>query len=165
MSLLAPETINIRALPAVALAEKGLLPNVAAIYFVLNADHDVQYIGRASSLCFRWTSHHMLEELRTLPDVRIAYLVMDDPDDLPSLEKECIAHFVPPLNRLGQYRPKTNGMTYKKKLLRIPAEILEALEEESDFEDMSENAKLVQALREWVKAKRQRHPPAAPEPR
>lgn len=44
---------------------------------------------------------------------------------------------------------------HKKKLVRIPTDVLEALEQESDFQDISENAKIVQALREWVKAKRQ----------
>lgn len=54
---------------------------------------------------------------------------------------------------MAQTRMK-NG-DYKKILIRIPPDILEALEEETTSSDRSINGELVHVLREWVDQRRQ----------
>lgn len=114
-----PCKLNLRTLPAVALAEKALLPNVAAIYFVLNVEHEVQYIGRAKSLCFRWQSHHRLADFREIPQVQVAYLVVSDVTLLPDIEQALIEYFHPPLNRWR------NQYGYISTCILLPPELIE----------------------------------------
>jgi hypothetical protein len=57
---------------------------------------------------------------------------------------------------MAQTRMK-NG-EYKKILIRIPPDILEALEEETTSSDRSVNGELVHVLREWVDHRRQTSP-------
>lgn len=54
---------------------------------------------------------------------------------------------------MAQTRMK-NG-DYKKILIRIPPDILEALEEETTSSDRSVNGELVHVLRAWVDQRRQ----------
>jgi hypothetical protein len=54
---------------------------------------------------------------------------------------------------MAQTRMK-NG-DYKKILIRIPPDILAALEEETTSSDRSVNGELVHVLREWVDQRRQ----------
>jgi hypothetical protein len=54
-----------------------------------------------------------------------------------------------------------NGL-YTKKLIRIPQDLLDELEEESEKDDRSVNGLLIHALREWLKDKRQDRPRRQP---
>jgi len=89
----------------VPLTKRKTLPNIPALYFVLNEHRAILYIGLAQSLCLRWVAHHRLEELRVLPSITIAWLHVPDKLLLPVLEKAYIAYFQPPLNRHREVRP------------------------------------------------------------
>lgn len=102
MPLLAPETVKVETLPALPFAERLRLPDVAAIYFVLDALGGVQYIGRANRLKKRWIGHHRLDEFSHISNAHIAYLIITDVSLLPDIERALIARFEPPCNQHGQ---------------------------------------------------------------
>lgn len=99
-SLLAfdPTTVVISNLPSVPLEQRGILPNEPCIYFVLDETKNIQYIGRAKSLCFRWQTHHRFADFKKIAGLSIAYLHVSDPLLLAPIEKAMIEHFDPPLN-------------------------------------------------------------------
>src|SRR5215813_8376195 len=105
MNLLAPETIKPIDLPWTPLKHYQALPNCPCLYFVLTANQEMGYIGRATQLKARWGQHHRLEEFRSHPDCRIAWLEVSDPLLLPALEQACIAYFQPLYNHKQGRRP------------------------------------------------------------
>jgi excinuclease UvrABC nuclease subunit len=135
----------------VALTKKDQLPNVAAIYFVLDAAKDVLYIGRSKSLCFRWQSHHHYARFESLPDIRIAWLTVSDMTLLPDIEKALIAHFQPPLNgpRYVQGRQRHKQLI----TLRLTEEATHLLQLLSAYHGISHTAVMEMAIRE--KARRE----------
>lgn len=90
---------NIRTLPSVALEDRSELPNTPCIYFAIDSNNVVQYIGQTANANKRWKSngHHKYEKLSQLLSVRIAYLETDI-DLLNDIEKALIEYFDPPLN-------------------------------------------------------------------
>lgn len=94
-----PEKIEVRTLPSIPLMDIGELPSCPALYFVLDSNNAVLYIGYASSLQNRWRAHHRLIDFVQIPNARIAWMVISEPQMLPSLERVCIDYFQPPLNR------------------------------------------------------------------
>nr|WP_290224204.1 helix-turn-helix domain-containing protein [Trichocoleus desertorum] len=108
MNLSKPEFINPLALPALPLLKRYKLPNLPAIYFVLE-EQTVIYIGRTVSLLQRWMSHHHLKHLQDR-DVRIAWFQCDNLDAHSTLEAQLIKAFKPELNTGGISTPFT-GLT------------------------------------------------------
>ncbi len=96
-----PSTINPLTLPSVALEERSQLPITPCIYFAIDSEGVVQYIGRAENLKQRWVSHHRYEYLKLCSQVKISYLQIDDIVFLPEIEAALIRHFDPPINRMG----------------------------------------------------------------
>lgn len=96
--MIKPIDINLNSLPSVALAEKHLLPDFAAIYFVIDIDGNIQYIGQAKNTRKRWLGHHRTPQLELMNGVRIAFLTVNDTDLLNSIEQACIEFFTPALN-------------------------------------------------------------------
>lgn len=97
--MISPETINLESLPSVELESKSKseLPEQSAIYFAIDSQGTIQYIGRSSNLKNRWINHHRFNQLKSLGGVRIAYLFSDS-DLLPKVEKALIDWFKPILN-------------------------------------------------------------------
>jgi hypothetical protein len=124
-SLLAfdPTTVVIKSLPSVLFAERGDLPNAPGIYFVLDAEKTVQYIGRAKRLCFRWQNHHRWQDFHRVTGISIAYLHVTDPALLPEIEAAMITYFDPPLNRERKPGPISKG--YKASPVQLPPDLLE----------------------------------------
>lgn len=96
------------------------LPITPCIYFAIDCQGIIQYIGRSVNPCQRWTQHHRLSQLEVMEGVRIAYLSVDNPDLLPEIERALIEWFAPPLNG---YRDNSEAMT------RISATIPEPVAE------------------------------------
>lgn len=69
-----PESINLATLPSVALCDRAMLPSVPAIYFCLDVDNQVLYIGKATVLNQRWKYHHRHSQLQSIGGVKIAWL-------------------------------------------------------------------------------------------
>jgi excinuclease UvrABC nuclease subunit len=92
-----PSNIDLSALPSLFLASRSDLPTCPAVYFVLESDR-VLYIGRSGNLQQRWVNHHRYKQLKTISNVRIAWLECSDPSLLPEIEVALIRQFLPPLN-------------------------------------------------------------------
>ena len=94
-----PDEIIVSELPSVAFADRRAMPAIAAIYFVLDSDRNVIYIGKAQSLNHRWVQHHRKSQVKSVTNARIAWLRVDNPDILNAIERDCITQFRPPLNQ------------------------------------------------------------------
>ncbi|WP_414756605.1 helix-turn-helix domain-containing protein [Anabaena sp. CCY 9910] len=100
-----PATIDPLALPSVSLQERSQLPTTPCIYFAIDSQGVVQYIGQTKNPRKRWLSHHKGVDIAMLGEIRISYLHCD-PDLLPIVENALIAWFNPPLNRGAKRRGK-----------------------------------------------------------
>ena len=92
-----PETLDLSALPSVTLEAKSQLPTQSAIYFAIDSQGIVQYIGRSTNIHRRWLKHHRFSQLKSIGDIRIAYLFVDS-DLLSNVETALVKWFQPPLN-------------------------------------------------------------------
>lgn len=104
MLIIDPLTINPRTLPSVSLEERAALPTVPCVYFALDKEGKVQYIGRSNNLRKRWQAHHRGVDLALLGGVCIAYLE-SDVSLLLEIERALIACFRPPLNQIIGDKP------------------------------------------------------------
>jgi hypothetical protein len=162
-SKLDPQSIPLLSLPFVPFYEPKRLPRLTAVYFVLNAKGTVLYVGKSINLLQRWLGHHRAAKLTDQQATRIAWLTIDDVTILATVEAACIAYFDPFCNGFRGPRVKRADVSktrmprgpYKKMLVRIPPDILEALEEETASSDRSVNGELVHVLRAWADQRRQ----------
>lgn len=94
--------VQFAALPFVALPQRAQLPNCPAIYFAIDHQDRVLYIGKASNLLARWKEHHRFEQLNRLhkkSPVRLAWLDCSSCiDQLDAIESHYIAVYKPLLN-------------------------------------------------------------------
>ena len=93
-----PQTLNLDSLPSVSLSNKNLLPKSPGIYFVIDSEKRIQYIGRSGSLHQRWSQHHRIKEFRKQKSMKIVYLKINELSLLPEIEKALIKWFKPRLN-------------------------------------------------------------------
>jgi len=124
------ETINPLDLPNLPLEERRALPDCAAIYFVLDNDDAVLYIGRAISLVRRWMAHHRAKQLLGIGSTRIAWLAVSDIALLDDIERACIIHFEPSLNGDeidGGSKLAKDGETWIT--VRVPQDVKDWLDE------------------------------------
>ena len=105
-----PRTIDPLALPSVPLEMRSLLPQTPCIYFAIDSQDVVQYIGRSVNPKARWALHHKYIELKEILGVRISCLDIDDSSLLPQIEAALIAWFNPSLNQTKNSNPLGNGM-------------------------------------------------------
>lgn len=94
------EAINIQSLPSLFVLKRDELPEVSSVYFVVNQDNDVEYIGRTKNLRKRWKAHHLLNLLGKDNSLRIAWLKVDNQSLLSEIEKTLIKRFNPNFNRV-----------------------------------------------------------------
>lgn len=98
-------------LPSISLAQRSNLPECPAVYFVLDAEARVLYIGQAINLLSRWQGqgHHRIDQLTRLnkkSPVRIVWLDCSaHPSLLTAMETHYIASYNPLLNQT-QVPPK-----------------------------------------------------------
>lgn len=89
-------------LPQVALKQRDKLPHLAGIYYVIDENNLVWYIGQAKNLYSRWQgkSHHRLVQLSSQKkkNFRICYQLVTT-NNLDSLEQKEIAKYNPHLNQ------------------------------------------------------------------
>ncbi|RCJ20150.1 hypothetical protein A6S26_05360 [Nostoc sp. ATCC 43529] len=97
-------------LPSLPLVRRSQLPKCAGVYFVIDGDGVVQYIGRSKNLRSRWVAHHKLAEIREMTGAKVSWLEISDEDLLPSIEAALIQWFSPPLNREGEGRFQDTGL-------------------------------------------------------
>lgn len=93
-----PKALDIKTLPWLPLEEKAAFPKKPAIYFAIDSQETVQYIGRTVNVRQRWENHHKYDALSEIGNVKIAYLFIDTVELLPKIEAALIEWFNPPLN-------------------------------------------------------------------
>ena len=89
-----PELLDLSTLPSVNLELKAQLPTESAIYFAIDSQGVIQYIGKAINVKQRWANHHRLNQLKSIGNIRIAYLFVDA-DLLLTVEEALIQWFKP----------------------------------------------------------------------
>lgn len=144
------ETIDISLLPSVSLAERHMLPNTPAIYFVIR-DKEIFYIGSAKRLCFRWQSHHHIDKFLAVSDIRIAWLSMDSSEALLPFEKTLIAYFKPSHNgrkNITSKRYPGRKLNIRTTTVRLSTEARMLLHALSVHHGLSHTAILEIAIRE-----------------
>lgn len=92
-----PASVDVSALPWLPLEAKSAFPRQPCVYFAIDDQNAIQYVGRAKNAKQRWGSHHKYKDLKALDGIRIAYLFLPA-DSLPKVEAQFIARFAPPLN-------------------------------------------------------------------
>jgi predicted GIY-YIG superfamily endonuclease len=100
-------SINPLELPSVSLDERRHLPDCAGVYFAIDAQNRILYIGKAKRLVMRWQNHHRrhkLQEMHQISPVRLAWQVWSLAD-LAEAEKSAIQQFQPLLNNTGVESP------------------------------------------------------------
>ena len=94
-------TVKISLFQSVAFEHRQDLPAIPAVYFVLNAQRDIVYIGEASDLQARWAgkNHHRAPQMRA-GGYRIHWQYMpDDMQTRKAAERQAINYFQPLWNR------------------------------------------------------------------
>ena len=141
-----PQRLDLKSLPWLPLYEKAIFPTRSAIYFAIDNQGNVQYIGRTQNVRHRWAKHHKYDELRDIGNIKIAYLFLDAPELLLEAETALIEWFKPPLNiidnpathkELEQGQPRAKDVVYVR--ARVPKNIhlrfkIEALKAGKDMD-------------------------------
>lgn len=99
--IIKPETICVKALSSILLIEKVYLPKIKAIYFVLNGNKEIIYIGCTTNLRARFYKHHHEQEFLSINQCSIAWLALNESIYHEELEKMCILYFKPICNKIS----------------------------------------------------------------
>lgn len=114
-----PQTLDFSKLPWLPLDARAAFPRNPAIYFAIDGQGTIQYVGRTVDPKQRWLDHHRYKDLASLDGVRIAYLFVDSPELLPEIEAALIQWFDPPLNAVQPIYPAIPRSTGSLKVRRI----------------------------------------------
>ena len=151
------QTIPLLALPSLPFVERRRLPRCAAIYFVLNADGTVLYIGQSINLAVRWAAHHRAAKLIKHQATRIAWLVMEDETLLNAVESACIAYFEPLCNRFYDGRPAGRPPSDAAEFIpfptRFPKDLLDYIRDEAAASGRPINTQVI-----WMLEYLRQHP-------
>lgn len=120
-----PEEIDFSSLPSVALRHYRKLPNIGAIYFVLDGSNKVYYVGQTKHLRQRHYHPVAPERFIGIEQAHIAWIPMEDRSHRLTLERRFIRHFLPPFNQLDK---PVNGSMARHLGLQISLALYEAIE-------------------------------------
>lgn len=120
--MISPAAVNPLTLPSVSLEQRSKLPQTPCIYFAIDSQGAIQYIGKAKNPRTRWRAHDKGIELSMMGGVRIAYLEINA-DLLPEVENALISWFAPPLNTRmsNKLREKRDSWLKIERILRVDA--------------------------------------------
>lgn len=97
------DSFQLDKLPYVEFLKKDQLPETAGIYFAVDKDQKVWYIGKAQNLKDRWVGHHRYDQLKKInkrSSIKILwYSCENDANTLNKLEKYFIDTYHPVLNQ------------------------------------------------------------------
>ena len=129
-----PQTLKLDSLPSLPLAHRKHLPECPGIYFAIDSQGIIYYIGRSVNLNQRWTQHHRTKQLQQHSEIKIAYLEVSEIFLLPKIEEALIEWFNPPLNGLRDNPSATDKCrvsTYITEDLKIELEKLAKVRDRS----------------------------------
>jgi hypothetical protein len=99
--MIKPSELDLSSLPWLPLNAVLAFPRQPAVYFAIDSQHRVQYIGRSVDPKTRWSKHHCYKQLNSIGGICIAYLFIESSELLPEVEQALIQWFRPPLNIAG----------------------------------------------------------------
>ncbi|MFB2970417.1 helix-turn-helix domain-containing protein [Aerosakkonema sp. BLCC-F183] len=115
------DLVNPMGLDSIPLGERKKLPEIACIYFVIDSDDQIQYIGSTINLKIRWAGHPKYQELN---DCRISWLPITEASYLEAIEAQFIAKYRPPLNKHNNpLVVDTKSPNFKEKFSRLIIEL------------------------------------------
>lgn len=145
--MIEPSAINPFTLPSVALSQRKLLPECIAIYFAIDANNKIQYIGQTSNLRMRWTSHHREKLLESIGEVRLSWLEVSDKMLLAEIEAALISWFDPPINGLREVRWSPE---MARTSITVPEKLLEDFKKYCDKQRRSVSAQVALLMEETL---------------
>lgn len=113
--------INPLNLPSVELENRETLPNTQGIYFAIDSNNQILYIGESKCLNTRWKgeNHHRYNQLKVLDKIKLAYMPISETNKLKIIEEKLIQKHQPVLNWKRRKQEKTKyGVRIKLKELR-----------------------------------------------
>ena len=94
------KTINPPLLPSVPLNRVDMFPAVAAVYFFIDEDGTILYVGQCANLGTRCYAHRRYPSvLKQYPHARLHWVEMKIERTRRTLGKACELRFKPPLNQ------------------------------------------------------------------
>jgi GIY-YIG catalytic domain len=103
-------TIDPFQLPSLPLAWNKALPKCPAIYFVIIEVKQIIYVGSTGNLNSRWSNHNLIEKLKKMDNICIAWFECNNVSLLPLIETQFIKTLKPLLNiRQASDRVKGDG--------------------------------------------------------
>ena len=100
--MIVPKAVKPTLLPFIRLDNLEKLPEIAAIYFVLNDKEEVLYIGKTENIKQKWSSYGKQELLKATRNVIITYFPVASVDSLNQIETTLIKWFKPEYNVIGK---------------------------------------------------------------
>ena len=98
-----PDSFQLDKLPFVEFLKKDQLPETAGIYFAVDNDYKVWYIGKAQNLRARWLGHHRYDQLKKINkknNIKLLWYCCDKHEiNLTQLENYFIDKYHPALNQ------------------------------------------------------------------
>ena len=93
-------------LPSVAVEDRKQLPETPAIYFAIDGNNQIQYIGKSRFLKSRWKNHSHSQRLARAGVVTISFLEVDA-ELLDVVEAGFIDTLCPPINSKNWRKAKS----------------------------------------------------------
>lgn len=93
-----PTTLDVSKLPWLPIHVCEAFPKSPAIYFAIDDNNLIWYVGRTIDSCRRFQSHHKINEMGLCGVSKIAFLFFNDSIVLPEVEAILIKYFKPNLN-------------------------------------------------------------------
>lgn len=94
-------SIDVYSLPYCLLSKRQTLPAVPAVYFAIDPQNTVLYVGKADNLNNRWRNHDKGIDLAFIGEIKIHYLEVDEllTPSLCEIEKILIKKLKPSMNK------------------------------------------------------------------
>ena len=103
------QSINLAKLSSIHLSQKERLPEHSGIYFAIDSENKLLYIGSAKNIRTRWRGHHRYHQLKEIDrqnKIKIAWIAWNQ-EDLIAAENYLIKTYQPFLNRTKMQTIKT----------------------------------------------------------
>lgn len=130
------ENLDACYLPSLNLVDRKALPKIPCVYIVRSAKQ-VMYVGQAKNLFNRWVTHHQMYNLKSLPEVSISWLEIEDINTLDEVERSLIQRLRPLLNvthnPIAYRRLKTKDKSLTLRLTQKQYDGAERLAKERDI--------------------------------
>ncbi|MDJ0579065.1 GIY-YIG nuclease family protein [Crocosphaera sp.] len=146
-----PKELDLSKLPWLPLDAKSAFPRQPAIYFAIDSNDVIQYIGRSINPKQRWSGHHKYDELQEIGKIKVSYLFVEDSKLLPDVEKALIKWFCPPLN-IALVPGKTTEVESATSKQRVSTYITIELKEKAEAKAKEQDRSLSNYIERLIKA-------------